>query len=379
MLININFRDSRPIYEQVKTALRKLIVSGAMSPDEKLPSVRELAAQLVINPNTIQRAYRELEAEGYIISIPGKGSYANIRSQVDEGRKKELLASLDEIVTELLFLGVTADELDGLVGPNGAGKTTAMKCLAGVLKPESGEVLADGEPVFENPAVKGRIFCIPDEVFHFPQASILDMMRFYRGVYPGFDERRFEQLREVFRLDLKQPMRRFSRGMLKQAAFWLAISIRPELLILDEPVDGLDPVMRRQVWALIMQDVAEYGTTVLISSHNLRELEDVCDRVGIIDRGKMLLERVLSDMQENMTKLQLVLPEGAVLPGELDILHSTGPGRLRTLVIRGRASDVTARLEGLSPIFMEAVPLTLEEIFIYELGGEGHEVRDIIL
>ena len=401
MLININFRDSRPIYEQVKTALRKLIVSGAMSPDEKLPSVRELAAQLVINPNTIQRAYRELEAEGYIISIPGKGSYANIRSQVDEGRKKELLASLDEIVTELLFLGVTVDELDGrirqhraldgltvdapagevygLVGPNGAGKTTAMKCLAGVLKPESGEVLADGEPVFENPAVKGRIFCIPDEVFHFPQASILDMMRFYRGVYPGFDERRFEQLREVFRLDLKQPMRRFSRGMLKQAAFWLAISIRPELLILDEPVDGLDPVMRRQVWALIMQDVAEYGTTVLISSHNLRELEDVCGRVGIIDRGKMLLERVLSDMQENMTKLQLVLPEGAVLPGELDIIHSTGPGRLRTLIIRGRASDVTARLEGLSPIFMEAVPLTLEEIFIYELGGEGHEVRDIIL
>ena len=167
--------------------------------------------------------------------------------------------------------------------------------------------------------------------------------------------------------------------MLKQAAFWLAISIRPELLILDEPVDGLDPVMRRQVWALIMQDVAEYGTTVLISSHNLRELEDVCDRVGIIDRGKMLLERVLSDMQENMTKLQLVLPEGAVLPEELDIIHSTGPGRLRTLIIRGRASDVTARLEGLSPLFMEAVPLTLEEIFIYELGGEGHEVRDIIL
>ena len=278
-----------------------------------------------------------------------------------------------------LTMDAPAGEVYGLVGPNGAGKTTAMKCLAGVLKPESGEVLADGEPVFENPAVKGRIFCIPDEVFHFPQASILDMMRFYRGVYPGFDERRFEQLREVFRLDLKQPMRRFSRGMLKQAAFWLAISIRPELLILDEPVDGLAPVMRRQVWALIMQDVAEYGTTVLISSHNLRELEDVCDRVGIIDRGKMLLERVLSDMQENMTKLQLVLPEGAVLPRELDILHSTGPGRLRTLIIRGRASDVTARLEGLSPIFMEAVPLTLEEIFIYELGGEGHEVRDIIL
>lgn len=205
------------------------------------------------------------------------------------------------------------------------------------------------------------------------------MMKFYRGIYPNFDLRRFEQLREVFDLDLKQPMRRFSRGMLKQAAFWLAISMRPELMILDEPVDGLDPVMRRQVWALIMQDVAEYGTTVLISSHNLRELEDVCDRVGIIDRGRMLLERVLSEMQENMTKLQLVLPEGAALPQELDVLHTAGQGRLKTLIIRGRAAEVTARLERLEPIFMDAVPLTLEEIFIYELGGEGHEVRDIVL
>ena len=278
-----------------------------------------------------------------------------------------------------LWLTAPAGEVYGLVGPNGAGKTTAMKHLAGVLRQDSGEVLCDGEPVYENPGVKGRIFCIPDEVFHFPQASILDMMKFYRGICPNFDPRRFEQLREVFDLDLKQPMRRFSRGMLKQAAFWLAISMRPELMILDEPVDGLDPVMRRQVWALIMQDVAEYGTTVLISSHNLRELEDVCDRVGIIDRGRMLLERVLSEMQENMTKLQLVLPEGAAPPQELDVLHTAGQGRLKTLIIRGRAAEVTARLERLEPIFMDAVPLTLEEIFIYELGGEGHEVRDIVL
>ena len=278
-----------------------------------------------------------------------------------------------------LWLNAPAGEVYGLVGPNGAGKTTAMKHLAGVLRQDSGEVLCDGEPVYENPGVKGRIFCIPDEVFHFPQASILDMMKFCRGIYPNFDPRRFEQLREVFDLDLKQPMRRFSRGMLKQAAFWLAISMRPELMILDEPVDGLDPVMRRQVWALIMQDVAEYGTTVLISSHNLRELEDVCDRVGIIDRGRMLLERVLSEMQENMTKLQLVLPEGAALPQELDVLHTAGQGRLKTLIIRGRAAEVTARLERLEPIFMDAGPLTLEESFIYELGGEGHEVRDIVL
>ena len=278
-----------------------------------------------------------------------------------------------------LTLTVPSGAVYGLVGPNGAGKTTAMKHLAGILKQDSGEVLCDGEPVFEDTRAKGRIFCIPDEVFHFPQASITDMMRFYRGLYPNFDIKRFEQLREVFDLDVKQPMRRFSRGMLKQAAFWLAISMRPELMILDEPVDGLDPVMRRQVWALIMQDVAEYGTTVLISSHNLRELEDVCDRVGIIDKGRMLLERVLSELQENMTKLQLVLPEGAAVPAELDVLHTAGQGRLKTLIIRGRASEVLSQVERLDPVFVDAVPLTLEEIFIYELGGEGHEVRDIIL
>ena len=265
------------------------------------------------------------------------------------------------------------------MGPNGAGKSTIIRHFTGIYRPDSGEITLDGQPVYENPAVKGRMAAIPDDWYFFPQASIREMARLYAGTHPFFSWDRYHKLREVFPLSEKQPLRRMSKGMQKQAAFWLTMSCMPEVLVLDEPVDGLDPVMRRQVWSLLMGDVAQRGTTVLVSSHNLRELEDVCDRVGIIDRGKMLLERVLSDMQENMTKLQLVLPEGAVLPGELDILHSTGPGRLRTLIIRGRASDVTARLEGLSPIFMEAVPLTLEEIFIYELGGEGHEVRDIIL
>ena len=276
-------------------------------------------------------------------------------------------------------LSVPAGSVYGLVGPNGAGKSTLIRHLTGIFRQDAGTVRIGGEDVWENAALKARIAAIPDDWYYFLQSSIRDMMRFYRGFYPAFSMERYEKLKEVFQLDEKRPIRRLSKGMQKQAAFWLAISMRPELLILDEPVDGLDPVMRRQVWALIMQDVAEYGTTVLISSHNLRELEDVCDQVGIIDRGRMLLERVLSELQENMTKLQLVLPEGEAVPPELDVLHSAGPGRLKTLIIRGRADEVTARLERLSPIFMDAVPLTLEEIFIYELGGEGHEVRDIIL
>ena len=197
-----------------------------------------------------------------------------------------------------LSMTVPSGAVYGLVGPNGAGKTTAIRHIAGILRPDGGEVLADGVPVFENVDAKARMAYIPDEVFYFPQASVNDMMHFYRGVYPGFDSQRFERLAEAFPIDRKMPMRRFSRGMKKQAAFWLALSLRPELLVLDEPVDGLDPVMRRQVWSLLLSDVAEHGTGVLVSSHNLRELEDVCDMVGFINNGKMLLERQLSELQD---------------------------------------------------------------------------------
>ena len=278
-----------------------------------------------------------------------------------------------------LSMTVPSGAVYGLVGPNGAGKTTAIRHIAGILRPDGGEVLADGVPVFENVDAKARMAYIPDEVFYFPQASVNDMMHFYRGVYPGFDSERFERLAEAFPIDRKMPMRRFSRGMKKQAAFWLALSLRPELLVLDEPVDGLDPVMRRQVWSLLLSDVAEHGTGVLVSSHNLRELEDVCDMVGFINNGKMLLERQLSELQENICKIQLVMPDGQDIPDGLDVLHVSGSGKLKTLIVRGAPEAVTARLERAGPLFVDAVPLTLEEIFIYELGGEGREVRDIVL
>lgn len=187
-------------------------------------------------------------------------------------------------------LSVPRGAVYGLVGPNGAGKTTLLRHLTGVYHQDSGSVTFDGQPVWENVDVKARIASIPDDWFYFMQAGLRDMMRFYRGLYPKFDQERFEKLREVFALDEKRPLRRMSKGQQKQAAFWLALCTMPDYLILDEPVDGLDPVMRRQVWSLILQDVAERGTTVLVSSHNLRELEDVCDHVGVMSRGKLLLE-----------------------------------------------------------------------------------------
>ena len=174
-----------------------------------------------------------------------------------------------------LDINVPEGAVYGLVGPNGAGKSTLIRHLAGIYRQDSGQVLIDGQPVYENPEIKGRIAYIPDDIFYYTQATINDMMKFYRSVYPCFSTERFEKLAELFNLDRKQPMRKLSKGMQKQAAFWLAMSQCPDVVILDEPVDGLDPVMRRQVWSALLSDVAENGTTVLVSSHNLRELEDV--------------------------------------------------------------------------------------------------------
>jgi ABC-2 type transport system ATP-binding protein len=239
-----------------------------------------------------------------------------------------------------------------------------------------------GQPIYENPAAKAKIAYIPDELYYFESASTRDMMRFYRGIYPHFDDKRYQALREAFpEVDERRPIRRLSKGMQKQSAFWLALCCSPELLVLDEPVDGLDPVMRRQVWSLIMGDVAQRGTTVLISSHNLRELEDVCDHVGILSHGKVLLERSLTDMQDNIVKLQIAFdqPELPPLPKDLNILHTSQLGRVYTLIVRGHPGQIRERMEGYHPLILEVLPLSLEEIFIYELGGEHYGVRDIIL
>ena len=281
-----------------------------------------------------------------------------------------------------LTMTVPRGSVYGLVGPNGAGKSTLLRHVTGIYRQDSGEVLLEGEPIYENPAAKARISSIPDELYYFLSASTRDMARFMKGFYPRFDRDRYRTLKEVFsQVDEARPMRRLSKGMQKQAAFWLSLCCRPEVLVLDEPVDGLDPVMRRQVWSLLMADVAQEGTTVLVSSHNLRELEDVCDRVGILSHGKVLIERSLTDLQENLVKMQVVFQERELpqLPADLEVLHVSQVGRIHTLIVRGNATDVTNRLAVYAPILLEALPLTLEEIFIYELGGEDYAVRDIIL
>ena len=274
-----------------------------------------------------------------------------------------------------LTMTVPRGAVYGLVGPNGAGKSTAIRCLLGVYRPDCGTVTLDGAPVYENPVAKARIGSIPDDIFYFPSATMEDMRKFYQGIYPKFDQTLYYKLFEAFDLPKKAPLRRFSKGMQKQAAFHLTLCTRPEVLILDEPVDGLDPVMRRQVWSLILSEVAKEETTVLISSHNLRELEDICDHVGIMDHGRMLLQRSLADMQGATHKLQLVgnIPEG------LEILHQNQSGRLTTLIVRGKAEDIAAKAQAAQCVYFDVLPLSLEEIFIYELGGVNYEVKNIVL
>lgn len=267
----------------------------------------------------------------------------------------------------------------GLVGPNGAGKTTTIRHLCGVMRADAGKVFVAGEPVFENPKVKARIATIQSDPYGYGQATVEDLHKLWAGVYASFDESRFEELGAEFGIERKRRVRDLSRGMKKQVAFWLALSARPELLLLDEPADGLDPIARHTVWSLVMGDVAESGMTVLTSSHNLRELTDVCDWVGIMEHGRMRMERPLSEMQTHFAKVQVAFPDDVLaLPEGVEVLSRERQGRLFSLVVKGAHAEVEEAFQALdpAPVFFNLLPLSLEEIFIYELGGEDDASGD---
>ena len=279
-----------------------------------------------------------------------------------------------------LNMHVERGAIYGLVGPNGAGKSTIIRHLCGVYKQDAGEIIIDGKPVYENTELKKMFTVIPDDIFYFTQANTMDMMKFYKDMYPKFDEVLFKKIMDCFpAINPKKMVRTLSKGMQKQVAFMLSIAARPELMILDEPVDGLDPVMRRQIWSLIMSDVSENGLTVLVSSHNLRELEDVCDHVGIMNNGKILIERSLDELQTSITKIQIAFDgDMPALPPEIEVLKKITNGRVHTLIVKGEPRAAERAIGALNPLLMDVLPLTLEEIFIYELGGENYAVKDII-
>lgn len=278
-------------------------------------------------------------------------------------------------------MNVEKGSIYGLVGPNGAGKTTVMNHLTGVLSPDEGTVKIDKKEVWENSPLKQRVLSIADDWYYYGTYTISDMAEFYENMYIRFNRERFEKLGEYFGMSDKNQIRRMSKGMKKQVAFRLVLSCMPDVLILDEPLDGLDPVMRKQIMNLIIGDVSDREMTVLVSSHNLRELEDVCDHVGIIHKGKMVIEKPLDDIKGNVHKYQLAF--GGNFPQEiyhkLDIMHTQKLGSVYTFIIKGNDEFNDNVIKQFSPVVFDKVSLTLEEVFIYELGGLGYDFSKILV
>lgn len=278
-------------------------------------------------------------------------------------------------------LNVKKGTIYGLVGPNGAGKTTIINHINGVLKPDAGEIYIDGERVYENNKIKESVLSIADDWFYYSTYTIKQMAHFYRDIYPSFNMERYEAIKGIFKIDEKRQIRKLSKGMKKQVAFWLTLSAMPSVLILDEPLDGLDPVMRKQVLNLVIADVTDREMTVLVSSHNLRELEDICDWVGIIHKGKMIIEKPLDDLKGSVHKYQMVIDESCAkkLEENADVLHISKTGSVYNVIMRGDAEETHRNMKELSPILCERISLTLEEVFIYELGGLGYDFKSIIV
>ncbi len=295
-------------------------------------------------------------------------------------KTKELVKCFDSVkALDGISINVKKGSVYGLVGPNGAGKTTLIKTLLGVYKQNQGEVEIDGIKDVNSEELKQRIVYISDDLYFYPSYTIKDMAKFYKSIYKNWDEETFEKLKGIFNIDEKRKVKKLSKGMQKQVAFWLGLCTKPDIMILDEPVDGLDPVMRRSTMKLVLSEVASRDMTVLISSHNLRELEDVCDFVGIMHKGKIVIEKALDDIKGNIHKIQVAFKNGLPenLSDKLEILKCESFGSVYNIIVRGEnAREV---LEAYEPLVCDIIPLSLEEVFIYELGGMGYEFESIII
>lgn len=277
-------------------------------------------------------------------------------------------------------LTVHKGSIYGLVGSNGAGKTTMLKLLAGIYRPDAGNLMIDSQPVFENEALKMRTVFIPDNLYFFLNYTIQDMADFYANIYPQWNNQRYLKLANVFNIEVKRRIRTLSKGMQRQVALWLGLALMPDVMILDEPLDGLDPVMRQKVKNLIIQDVAERQMTVIISSHNLRDLEDICDYIGILHQGKMIIQKDLDDLRADVHKIQVAFSGEipSALLEQTQALYHEQRGSVLILIVRGTYSEIISHMQSFNPAVLDILPLTLEEIFIYEMGDNGYEIKNIL-
>ncbi len=285
------------------------------------------------------------------------------------------------IAVQQIDLSITEGTIHGLLGSNGAGKTTLMKVLSGIYKADSGTVDYDGKNVYENPDVKSDVIFMHDIPFFFKGVTLKKMAKFYKAMYKNWSEERFKQLSAHFGIAPDKQLNQLSKGMKRQAAFILAFSARPKVMLLDEPFDGLDPIMRKQIKNILMQDIANHGMTVVASSHNLREMEDLCDSVSIMHDGKILFHKELTDIRGTHCKLQIAfkeLPEDKFFT-DLNVVHQTVKGRIITCIVKGDISNLEEKVTKYNPLMYDILPLTLEEIFTYEMGELGYEISNIIV
>ena len=272
-------------------------------------------------------------------------------------------------------MNVPEGSIYGLVGPNGSGKTTTIKHLIGMYKQDEGEILVNDERVYDNEKIKSKIVYISDDLYFFHGYSIKDMAKFYSKIYKDFSFEKFNDLQKIFNIDVKRKVNKLSKGMKKQVAFWLTISCNPEIMILDEPIDGLDPIMKENVWKILLEEVKKRKMTVIISSHNLKELENVCTNIGIMKNGEMVLEKELEKKDNNIQKVQIVFSNNSQISKireKLSILKEEKIGSVYYFIIKGEQKEVEEILDKYKLTLMEFLPLSLEEVFMFENGGEAN-------
>ena len=288
---------------------------------------------------------------------------------------KNVVKKFDKFTALNYFnMNVPEGSIYGLVGPNGSGKTTTIKHLIGMYKQDEGEILVNDEKVYDNEKVKSKIAYISDDLYFFHGYSIKDMAKFYSKIYKDFSFEKFNELQKVFNIDIKRKVNKLSKGMKKQVAFWLTISCKPEIMILDEPIDGLDPIMKENVWKILLEEVKKRKMTVIISSHNLKELENVCTNIGIMKNGEMVLEKELEKKDNNIQKVQIVFSNNSQISKireKLSILKEEKVGSVYYFIVKGEQKEIEDILNKYKLTLMEFLPLSLEEVFMFENGGEA--------
>lgn len=284
------------------------------------------------------------------------------------------------IALDNIDLKLNNGQVFGLIGSNGSGKSTLLRLLSGVYTPDSGEILIDDDLVFDNKKIKERVFFLSDTPFFFTNSTVNEMAKFYKKMYNNFSYERLEELSKVFPIDKNAKISSMSKGMMRQAALMLAFSCCPDYLFLDEAFDGLDPVMRESLKRLITKDIVDKNITVIITSHNLRELENMCDRVGLLHKGKIVFDDNLENLKSSVHKIQAAfksIPSQEDFNG-LNLLKFERTGSIVQVVVKGNKTEILDYVNKLNPIFVEAIQPTLEELFIFELGGLGYDISEII-